>query len=602
MGNKRSKPLNTTKISNKLITIAKRNNKFGFIYSVDKVATDACTRLLTENTINVDGVEQDIVCKGEARTKWITTIITLQFITFLTIAAFTTIYIISYNKTHKENNLHTSKVITVYIIIAILFIISIIHQLARGNTTNFQSDEIIYWAWQGRENKDQNLLKVLNPDELLLLRDKLNIQHCKNIDLNECSKERVNLFYSLQDIKNNDVFKQKIPDLAKDGWEWKGYKNQIPEKVKKIYSDAGVSTIKIGKIQKKMADGTVNVVESPFLLVGAPCIKEKDTCKSPNLQSGGVVVGTIDNIVSMYTAPSDSSVDIVKSVDPNINPDNQAAKNAENFTKLSQSTRCIDRGKDFCEIGVDGEGDILCEWNDTQNKCKNKWKPGRGYELWSCDLCDNISKKCSLEYRTRVTAISAMTQSILYLVIAFVAQYILKEDDENKFQYTMRSLVVVISYSIFYFMGIAFAIFNTLRLVCPDGSDMGIIGRTDTNWYYKWFVVFNPWKTGEMFELWMKEFKVMWYNPLIILIFGIIATIFLLLEFGWEVVWGSLIGSFGYAFINWLIIFIISKFQTPWNGNNIAMSMLIGWGIGILGGSIWGMLKKLEDRQEPNNT
>lgn len=592
MGNTRSRPINKTKISNEITNIALRKNKFGFIISTDERATDACQRQMTESTVNIDGVEKDIVCKGEARTRWMTTIFMSNYIIIIILLTLLTIYILKYNKGKNDNTkLNNIKIIITYIFILLVLVCNAGFHIFRGNTTNFQSDNIVYYFWETRKEKDQNLLAMLNSAEVKTLEDKLNLQYCKNIDLNECSNERINMFYSLQNL-NEEQFKQKLPDLAQDGWEWKGYKKTIPEKIKKI-DDIG---IKIAKLQKKLPDGKIKVIESPFILVGANCTIEGNTCKSPKLDGTDKVKGTIDNIIATYTSSDESNIG--KSIDPKIIPDNQAVQNTENYIQMTQGTPCNNRSENICEIGKDKDGIDLCEWNDTDKKCKRKWKPGRGYDVWSCDLCDDLSEKCSLKWRTWIMATNSIILSILYLIVGFISQFILKSDDENKIEYTIRSLITIFSYFMFYYMGLTFTIFNTLRNMCPDGSDMGIMGRTDTQFYYKWFVAFNPWKTADIFDFWIKEFKTMWYQIVVLITFGILATIFLSIEFGWNPIIGSVCGSLIYVLINWIMILITSSFKTWWNSNNFFMSIFIGWGIGLLGGSIWGMIEKSKDKPE----
>lgn len=610
MGTTRSRLLNKKLVSQQISEIAKkRKNEFGgitdILYTTDTDQTEACRVKMSQNTLTVNGKETDISCKAEARTKWRTTISIINYLMFALLLTLITMYMISYNSKNEED-MSTIKVVFVYVLIGGILITNTLltfvtgHSVMENGKPNYWADDIIYFSWETKK-KNKKLLKKLNQSQLSVLQDKLNLQHCKNIDVNECLKERVNKFYSLDGMDSNKFSDTFSDNLVKDKWEWKGHvTHKNPKKI-------DGKTVKVGKITRSLPNGTnvdgtpkfkTEVIESPYLLVGIECelTPGKDRCKRP--PANATKPKTIDPVVAVYTEdPLKPGISIDLGIgQPELHPSIQQSQNIDNYTKLTQSTRCQDRTQDFCSLGSDKDGVQLCEWRDE--KCKRKWKKGRGNELWSCDLCDDLSGKCSVEKRTTRVKNGAMVLTVLYGILAVFTQFIFKEEIENNTGYTSRSLVVIFSYMMTYYMGFTTLIFETLRLMCPDGSDMGILGRTDNKTYYGWWIVFNPNKTGEMFGFWRKEFK---YMIGIIIALAVITTTVLTIGFGIKPFLIGSATSLGFGLFNSLMLFITSRGKTKWNWNAFIMSLFIGWGFGVTIGSVWSMTDKAKEIEETQN-
>lgn len=603
MGNTRSRPINKTKISNEITNIALRKNKFGFgnttitetinesiktsneggfvkdkgiskfvkdynplqLFKLlalrsDKDATESCSRIMTEEKYN--GIRYR--CKGEARTVYMRIAFIIALILGLVILTLNIILNIR-NKDKPENKrISNVKYITTYIIILLLFISIGFQFMARGNIDNPYSDMIFYYPWDVRQNQNQSLL--IDPSALPQFKDKANIQPCNTIDLNECNKERYNIFYSLQGIKKGDDLKF---GKGLEDWEFIKYIDgifKIEDKKSK-----NKQNIKIAQLKNKT---TGEIIESPFLLVGANCKQQGNVCVKDT-----DIGFSIDPIIERYKLDPTQSEINSKNYDDNL----------KLYTQIVQGIDCANKSQDICEQGTDLDGDSFCKWDNTKKECKKQWKPGRGHDdYWSCGACDGISNECSLDWRTKTAYRAAFGVSLSSLLLGIVSQFIIKDDNEYKKDYILRVLMVIISYFMFYYFGIMYVIYYTLRIMCPDGSDMGVIGRTD-GWIYKYLIPFNPWKYGELFDFWRKEIKIVWYLPLILIILLIISTILQSIELGYQPIVGALSISIIFSIIGGII---------TQNINTVYMSIFVGWGIGLLGGSIWGMIEKSKDKPE----
>lgn len=573
MGNKKSKPMNQKIVSQKLSNII---NKFGVI-TTDTKATQDCQTQMRSGQIYDPNTNQniDISCKAEARTQ------AIQFIRGLTIflvILLTTLYVVYIIDQGKQNKIDTGKIVAGITMVSLMLLIQIGHIIVTGGLDNLHADPIVYYWWETRQ---ENKVKPTNTNVREIL-DKFNLQTCKSFDKAKCETERFNKLISLERLDTIEKFNDFVnenPLLKKFTDNWK------PIEVKE--NTINNRPINVFTFKEKNVTDKPKIIETPFLVIGTECNWDpKKKCyeftKSIETNKN---IGSLDTNVLGFYNEGDS---------PNI-IENSIKTNLDNYNTLSKTPCRLRQNKNSCEstqIEHNGKQIQECNWDPNDNKCNKKWKSGEGYEIWTCDLCDDISNKCTVSWRTWTTYIQTMLSSIVLLAFGLSNQFIFKENDESNFTNSIRSTIVMISYIMAYYMAFTSIVFHTLLKMCPDGSDMGIIGRSDLQWYYNSIAIAtNPFKVGELFNFWRKEA----IGYIIILTsISILTLILLSIEFNFLKLSSVAIGT---SLTTGFIYSIVLSLGKP-NSNMFFMALFIGWGIGLLFGSLWSLYT---DKHSLNN-
>lgn len=614
MGNKRSKLMNQKVVANKINNIiTKKKNKFGFILTADVESTKDCEMQMRSGQLYDPKSNEniDISCKGEARSAAIMLIRYFTILVFILIVGLYTTYIV------KQKNVDNGKKIYSYIVQSIIIVMVLIHFVAVG-LNNLHSDTIVYYFWETRKERKNKSGK----DNIGDILDKFNLQSCKGFDKNKCKNERFNKLISLENTKSIDDLKSN-KSLEKFLKKWEPVKDPTPLSVDG--RDVNIFTF----IEKP--DNTkqkLKVLETPFLLIGTQC--EYDPVKkcfsgttslvddasqnlgidsmhfrevdNPFLEGKGQTPPTPTQLSKQLLSPEDGPIkklleDVEKvsqlktyTESPSPTTDN-LPDNIKNYRLLSK-TPCRARGDEqFCKSTkkvVEGkESDIdECKWSAEDKSCSKNWIPGEGHELWTCDLCDDISTKCSLSWRTWATYILCLCLSAVFFVLGISSQFVFKEDDETKLTNGIRSTMTITSYIMTYYMVFAYLIFNTLHKMCPDGSDMGIIGRGDLQSYYNSLgIITNPFKIGELFNFWRKEYI---SNVVILSITAISLLILLSFEFNFFKLLGGASGTSLALGGVYSLVYSLVSFGRP-NIDSFVMALYMGWGVGLMFGSLWSL-------------
>ena len=192
------------------------------------------------------------------------------------------------------------------------------------------------------------------------------------------------------------------------------------------------------------------------------------------------------------------------------------------FNKIIEGLKCKNKEESLCK------SDNNCLWinkkkDDVKGKCIKKWKWFTGANIFQCDECDLASVYCTLNLTSRNGFIGL---SILCIIIftGLIQLELTEEDKENIPETNLRKILLVTGWLLWFVLMVAVYFFFMLWIACPDGSDMGNVGRDDRGFFDQFRM---GWQLIKFWFVTKPQDPMIWNNPKFIVL-----VIFLIIIFG----------------------------------------------------------------------